>query len=259
MTTDAAGGAGPHGSAVSVPVIELRGVARVFDGPSPTRALWPTNLTVHAGDFVAVSGPSGSGKSTLLSIVGLLDRPTEGTYQLAGANTADLQDADETALRGQSIGFVFQSFHLLGYRSAVENVALSSLYRHTRKRQREQAAINALVRVGLEHRLRASPATMSGGERQRVAIARAIVNRPALLLCDEPTGNLDSRNTEQILTLLDDLNRDDGLTIMVVTHEPEVAAHATRQLVMTDGTMAELPNTVNSLYTNGPFPIDGHR
>lgn len=234
---------------LSVPAVELLGVGRVFDGLSPTRALWPTNLIVHSGDFVAVSGPSGSGKSTLLSIVGLLDRPSEGSYRLAGADTGNLRDTDVTALRGQLIGFVFQSFHLLSYRSAVENVALSSLYRRTRKREREQAAIDALVRVGLEHRLWASPATMSGGERQRVAIARAIVNRPALLLCDEPTGNLDSHNTEQILHLLDDLNRDDRLTIMVVTHEPEVAAHATRHLVMTDGTMAEIPNNTNSRYT----------
>jgi putative ABC transport system ATP-binding protein len=252
MTTTTTDEAESPESRLTVPAVVLSGVGRVFEGLSPTRALWPTDLIVDSADFVAVSGPSGSGKSTLLSIVGLLDQPTEGSYWLAGADTGNLRDADQTALRGQLIGFVFQSFHLIGYRSAVENVALSSLYRHTRKRQREQAAIEALVRVGLEHRLWASPATMSGGERQRVAIARAIVNRPALLLCDEPTGNLDSRNTEQILHLLDCLNRDDGLTIMVVTHEPEVAAHATRHLVMTDGTMAEIPNTPHSIYTTRP-------
>lgn len=221
-------------------VVQLEGVGRLFDGVVPTRALQPTNLTVAAGDFVAISGASGSGKSTLLSILGLLDLPSEGTYRLAGCDVAGLRDSDITALRGQLIGFVFQSFHLLNYRSAIENVGLSSLYRHTRRKQRETAAIDALVRVGLQHRLDATPATMSGGERQRVAIARAIVNRPALLLCDEPTGNLDSVNTEQVLTLLDDLNRADGLTIIVVTHDPNVAGHANRQIVMSDGSSREV-------------------
>ena len=223
-------------------VVQLEGVGRLFDGVVPTRALQPTNLTVAAGDFVAISGASGSGKSTLLSILGLLDLPSEGTYRLAGCDVAGLRDSDITALRGQLIGFVFQSFHLLNYRSAIENVGLSSLYRHTRRKQRETAAIDALVRVGLQHRLDATPATMSGGERQRVAIARAIVNRPALLLCDEPTGNLDSVNTEQVLTLLDDLNRADGLTIIVVTHDPNVAGHANRQIVMSDGSSREVSN-----------------
>ena len=221
-------------------VVQLEGVGRLFDGVVPTRALQPTNLTVAAGDFVAISGASGSGKSTLLSILGLLDLPSEGTYRLAGCDVAGLRDSDITALRGQLIGFVFQSFHLLNYRSAIENVGLSSLYRHTRRKQRETAAIDALVRVGLQHRLDATPSTMSGGERQRVAIARAIVNRPALLLCDEPTGNLDSVNTEQVLTLLDDLNRADGLTIIVVTHDPNVAGHANRQIVMSDGSSREV-------------------
>ena len=205
----------------------------------PTRALCPTDLAVWAGDFVAVSGASGSGKSTLLSILGLLDTASEGTYRLAGCDVAGLRDVDRTALRGQLIGFVFQSFHLLSYRSAVENVALSSLYRRTRRRDREVAAVGALTRVGLGHRLWATPATLSGGERQRVAIARAIVNRPAVLLCDEPTGNLDSLNTAQILSLLDDLNHVDGLTILVVTHDPVVAAHADRHLLMVDGTTTE--------------------
>ena len=227
-------------SPVRETVVQLDGVGRLFEGVVPTRALQPTNLTVTAGDFVAISGASGSGKSTLLSILGLLDLPSEGTYRLAGCDVSGLRDSDITALRGQLIGFVFQSFHLLNYRSAIENVGLSSLYRHTRRKQRETAAIDALVRVGLQHRLDATPATMSGGERQRVAIARAIVNRPALLLCDEPTGNLDSVNTEQVLTLLDDLNRADGLTIIVVTHDPNVAGHANRQIVMSDGSSREV-------------------
>jgi putative ABC transport system ATP-binding protein len=221
------------------PVVELHGVGRLFEGPSPTRALAGTDLTVLRGEFVAISGSSGSGKSTLLSILGLLDTASEGSYRLAGCDVSQLRDVDRTALRGQLIGFVFQSFHLLAYRTAVENVALSSLYQRTRRKDRETAAIDALVRVGLSHRLWATPATMSGGERQRVAIARAIVNRPALLLCDEPTGNLDSINTTQVLSLLDDLNRIDGLTIVIVTHDPDVAAHAGRRIIMTDGVATE--------------------
>jgi putative ABC transport system ATP-binding protein len=217
------------------PVVELKGVGRLFNGASPTRALQATDLTVQPGDFVAVSGPSGSGKSTLLSILGLLDTASEGTYLLSGCDVSTLRDVELTALRGQLIGFVFQSFHLLSYRSAVENVALSSLYRHTRRTDRDTAAIQALTRVGLGHRLWATPATLSGGERQRVAIARAIVNRPALLLCDEPTGNLDSINTAQVLSLLDDLNHIDGLTIIIVTHDPDVAVHAGRHITMSDG------------------------
>ena len=221
------------------PFIELVGVGRVFDGDSPTRALHPTNLVIRDGDFVAITGTSGSGKSTLLSILGLLDRQSEGLYRLAGWDVRALADVDRTALRGHVLGFVFQSFHLLSYRSAVENVGLSSLYRHTRRRDREQAAIAALVRVGLGHRLWATPATMSGGERQRVAIARAIVNRPAVLLCDEPTGNLDSVNTGQVLTLLDNLNKVDGLTIVIVTHDPSVASLAARHIIMNDGVAVE--------------------
>jgi putative ABC transport system ATP-binding protein len=156
-------------------VVELRGVGRLFDGGSPTRALQPTDLTVRTGEFIAISGPSGSGKSTLLSILGLLDTPTEGTYHLAGCDTSQLTDIDLTAIRGQLIGFVFQSFHLMSYRTTIDNVAMSSLYQRTRRKHREAAAIDALTRVGLGHRLHATPATLSGGERQRVAIARAIV------------------------------------------------------------------------------------
>lgn len=224
-------------------VVVLEGVGRVYDGPTPTRALQPTDLTVHHGDYLAVTGPSGSGKSTLLNLLGLLDVPSEGRYLLAGSDVSTLRDRDRTAVRGQLIGFVFQAFHLLNYRTAVDNVTLAALYQHQARRQREQAAIAALERVGLGHRLWANPTTLSGGERQRVAIARAIVNRPRLLLCDEPTGNLDTATTASVLELLDDLHTNDGLTVVVITHDPTVAARARRHVVITDGTLTE-PATV---------------
>ena len=230
--------------------VELAGVGRTFPGSPPTHALRPTDLAIAAGDFVSISGPSGSGKSTLLAILGLLDSPTEGSYRLAGIDTVHLRDRDRTAMRGQLIGFVFQSFHLLAYRSAVENVAMANLYQRRRRLDRERDARDALRRVGLGHRLGATPATMSGGERQRVAVARAIINRPALLLCDEPTGNLDSRNTDHVLALLDDLNATDGLTVVVVTHDREVAARARRHLMITDGETTEV-DAAEALATTG--------
>ena len=187
-------------------VIELRGAARTYPGPPPVPALRPADLVIGAGDYVAVTGPSGSGKSTLLHLLGLLDAPTQGSYLLDGLDTSALGDRDRSALRGSRIGFVFQSFHLLPYRTALENVLLAQLYNQTPRGGRVRAAVDALDAVGLGHRLDALPTTLSGGEGQRVAIARALVNRPSLLLCDEPTGNLDSRNAAAIMDLLDQLN-----------------------------------------------------
>ena len=222
---------------MTAPVIELRGLARTYPGPPPVPALRPADLVIEAGDYVAVTGPSGSGKSTLLHLLGLLDSPTAGSYLLDGLDTSALNDRDRSALRGRRIGFVFQAFHLLPYRTALENVLLAALYNRTPRGARLQAAADALAAVALEHRLDALPTTLSGGECQRVAIARALVNRPSLLLCDEPTGNLDSRNAATLMSLLDQLNGS-GFTIVVITHDPGVASHAGRRITISDGVMA---------------------
>jgi putative ABC transport system ATP-binding protein len=223
---------------MSVPVIELRGVSRTYPGPPPVGALRPADLAIETGDYVAVTGPSGSGKSTLLHLLGLLDTPTGGSYVLDGLDTSALGDEDRSALRGRRIGVVFQAFHLLPYRTAVENVLLAQLYNQTPRGTRLQAATAALDAVGLSHRLNALPVTLSGGECQRVAIARALVNSPALVLCDEPTGNLDSVNAAALMGLLDELNAA-GYTIVVITHDPLVAGHARRTISISDGVLTE--------------------
>jgi len=223
---------------MTAPVIELRGLARTYPGSPPVHALRPADLVIEAGDYVAVTGPSGSGKSTLLHLLGLLDTPTAGSYLLDGLDTSALSDRDRSALRGRRIGIVFQAFHLLPYRTALENVLLAELYNQTPRSARLQAAAGALGEVGLGHRLDALPTTLSGGECQRVAIARALVNRPSLVLCDEPTGNLDSRNAAALMELLDQLNAD-GLTIVVITHDAGVAAHAGRTVAISDGSLSE--------------------
>ncbi len=223
---------------MTAPVIELRGLERTYPGPPPVHALRAADLVIDGADYVAVTGPSGSGKSTLLHLLGLLDAPTEGSYLLDGLDTSALTDRDRSALRGQRIGVVFQAFHLLPYRTALENVLLAQLYNQTPRAARQQAATGALEAVGLGHRADALPTTMSGGERQRVAIARALVNRPALVLCDEPTGNLDSANAAAVMELLDELNAV-GYTIVVITHDPTVAAHARRTIAISDGVLSE--------------------
>ena len=195
------------------------------------------DLRVEAGEYVSIVGPSGSGKSTLLHILGLLDRPSRGTYLLDGYDVDTLDDGARTALRGQRIGFVFQAFHLLAHRSVTENVMVAELYNRIPRRERKDRAVRALVRVGLGHRLDFAPLTLSGGERQRVAIARALVAGPSLLLCDEPTGNLDTATGHSILELFDDLNRA-GLSIVVITHDPDVSARAESGYRMLDGVLA---------------------
>jgi putative ABC transport system ATP-binding protein len=224
---------------MSTPVIELRGLARTYPGPPPVPALRPADLAIEAGDYVAVTGASGSGKSTLLHLLGLLDSPTAGSYLLDGVDTGELGDRDRSALRGSRIGFVFQAFHLLPYRTALENVLLAQMYNQTPRTARVRAAVDALDAVRLGHRLDALPTTLSGGECQRVAIARALVNRPSLLLCDEPTGNLDSRNATALMDLLDQLNGA-GFTIVVITHDASVAAHAGRTVAISDGVLSEV-------------------
>ncbi|WP_431898876.1 ABC transporter ATP-binding protein [Nonomuraea sp. bgisy101] len=223
---------------MSEPVIELTAVSREFPTDPPVCALAEVDLRVDPGDYVAIIGPSGSGKSTLLNILGLLDRPTSGSYRLDGVETTTLRDGARTRLRGTRIGFVFQSFHLLSHRTVVENVMLAEVYgKHPRADRRARAEL-ALDQVGMSHRVGFVPDRLSGGERQRVAIARALMARPALLLCDEPTGNLDSRNTEAILDLFDGL-RADGLTVLVITHEDEVSARAERRVRIGDGVLTE--------------------
>jgi putative ABC transport system ATP-binding protein len=224
---------------MGAPVIDLVGVSRVFPGEIPVAAVRPMSLSISSGDHIAITGPSGSGKSTLLNLLGLLDRPTTGQLFVDGVDVARLPDRLLSAVRGQLIGFVFQSFHLLPNRSVLENVMLSSLYRSGVRSRRRAVAAEVVDRVGLGHRLHAFPSTLSGGERQRVAIARAVANRPRVVLCDEPTGNLDSAMTGQILDLLDELHRD-GITLITVTHDSHVAARAPRQLHMSDGSLVEV-------------------
>ncbi|MFC8200186.1 ABC transporter ATP-binding protein [Streptomyces sp. NPDC057298] len=220
------------------PVIEFRGTGLTYPGPPPVPALRPCDLVIRQGEYVTIVGPSGSGKSTFLNIAGLLDAPTEGQYLLDGIDTGPLADADRTGLRGRRIGFVFQSFHLLSHRSALENVELAMVYNGGARRGRRERAREALVRVGLEHRTDALPTRLSGGERQRVAIARALVARPSLLLCDEPTGNLDTHTAESVLGLLDELHQD-GITLLVITHAPDVAARGRRTITIRDGVLSE--------------------
>jgi putative ABC transport system ATP-binding protein len=221
------------------PAAELVDVGRTFAGTPPVVAVRPASLVIAPGDYVAITGRSGSGKSTLLHLLGLLDRPSAGTYRLGGTDVTRLSDAERTALRGQRIGFVFQAFHLMPHRSAVENVMLALLYRRCARRERYARACAALSEMGLAHRLDALPTTLSGGERQRVAIARAVVTEPTLLLADEPTGNLDSATAESVLATFDALSAR-GYTVVVVTHDPYVAGHARRRLEMHDGTLSEV-------------------
>ena len=222
-----------------VPVVELMGVSREYPGPPLVHAVRGVDLVIRRGDYLSIAGPSGSGKSTLLHVMGLLDRPTAGTYRLDGVDTQAMPERERAAWRGRRIGFVFQAFHLLGRRSVAENVELAMVYTGVTRRRRAERALAALDRVGLGHRVAFSPATLSGGERQRVAIARALVGGPSLLLADEPTGNLDSATAAAILDLFDDLHRD-GLTLAVVTHDEAVSRRAQRRVRTVDGSVREV-------------------
>ena len=196
------------------------------------------SLTVEEGEYVAIMGPSGSGKTTLMNIIGCLDRPTSGTYELAGENVLKLKDRELSDLRLKSIGFVFQSFQLMPRESAVENVALPLSYAGVRKKERRSRATKALERVGLGDRVNFRPTQLSGGQKQRVAIARAMVNHPKILLADDPTGALDSKSGEQIMELFDSLN-EEGVTIVMITHDPKIAAKAKRIVRIIDGEIYE--------------------
>ena len=228
------GAAPPESTPDPPPVIDLRGVTRSFPGDPPVIALHPTDLVVGKGEYLSIVGPSGSGKSTLLNLLGLLDRPTGGEYFLDGEPSHSVNERRRTALRAGRIGFVFQAFHLLPHRTVLENVMLAAIYAGVPREQRVDRAVAALTRVHLEHRLNFRPTTLSGGERQRVAVARAVATAPSLLLADEPTGNLDSHTTGEVLDLFDELHAD-GLTLAVITHDDDVAARAARSVRITDG------------------------
>ena len=217
------------------PVVETRDLEKVYRmGDVEVRALRGVSLAIAPGEFVAVMGASGSGKSTLMNLIGCLDRPTRGTYLLNGRDVGKLSRDQLARVRGQQIGFVFQGFNLLPRTSALENVELPLLYQGVTSRERHQRAGEALSRVGLGDRLDHTPAQLSGGQQQRVAIARALVNRPTLLLADEPTGNLDSRTSLEVMGIFQELN-EQGLTVLLVTHEPEIAEHARRVVTFKDG------------------------
>jgi putative ABC transport system ATP-binding protein len=217
-------------------LIECENIWKIYRlGDVEVQALRGLTLTIEQGEFVAIMGPSGSGKSTLMNILGCLDQPTKGHYRLNGIEVGDLKPDQLTEIRNQQVGFVFQSFNLIPRTSALENAQLPLFYRGlSLKEQRAQAAA-ALVRVGLQGREHHHPTQLSGGQQQRVAIARALVTSPSLLLADEPTGNLDTRSSQEIMKILETLNRDEGITIILVTHEVDVAAYAAREIVIKDG------------------------
>jgi putative ABC transport system ATP-binding protein len=217
------------------PVILTSGLSKVYGGVEPIHALRPLDITVERGEFVAIMGASGSGKSTLMNLIGCLDTPTTGSYRLDGAEVGGLTRDERADLRNSKLGFVFQGFNLLPRTSALDNVLLPLLYdRAGRIPNPEQRAVEALERVGLSHRLDHEPNELSGGQQQRVAIARALVNDPALVLADEPTGNLDTRTTMEVMTLFQALN-EAGITLLMVTHEHDVAAYTRRVIELRDG------------------------
>jgi putative ABC transport system ATP-binding protein len=217
------------------PVIRLEHIFKTYGmGDTEVRALNDVNLIVNTGEYCSIMGPSGSGKSTAMNVIGCLDRPTSGSYYLDGVDVAGLADTELAHVRNRKLGFVFQQFHLLPQLSAVENVMLPMVYAGVSNQERRDRAVEALTRVGLANRLNNRPNQLSGGQQQRVAIARAIVNRPVLLLADEPTGALDSQTTQEVLNIFTELNAS-GITVVMVTHEPEVARQTQRIVWFRDG------------------------
>jgi len=223
----------------ALPLIRLENLSKVFyTDEVETHALAGIHLEIQKGDYVAIAGPSGCGKSTLLSILGLLDSPTDGLYQLNGKAVQDLDLAQRARIRNREIGFIFQSFNLIGDLTVFENVELPLTYRGMRAAERRDRSQKALERVGMGHRAKHLPSQLSGGQQQRVAVARALVGEPSILLADEPTGNLDSRNGDAVMELLRDLHRN-GSTICMVTHDPRFARHADRTVHLFDGRVVD--------------------
>ncbi|MDR3119471.1 MAG: ABC transporter ATP-binding protein [Mediterranea sp.] len=217
-------------------MIKLNSVSKIYrTSEIETMALENVNLTVGCGEFLSIMGPSGCGKSTLLNIIGLLDNPTTGTIEINGTDVGHMKDSRLAAFRNETLGFVFQSFHLIGSLNVIDNVELPLLYRGTGSTKRKRLAREMLERVGLSHRMKHFPSQLSGGQCQRVAIARAIVGNPQILLADEPTGNLDSRMGAEVMELLHRLNKEDGRTIVMVTHNEEQARQTSRTIRFFDG------------------------
>jgi putative ABC transport system ATP-binding protein len=220
-------------------LIRMENITKVFyTDEVETHALSGVHLEIRKGEYVSIAGPSGSGKSTLLALIGLLDSPSDGSYILNGQPVANLDSSQRSRIRNREIGFIFQSFNLIGDLTVYENVELPLTYRGMASSERKQRVLTALERVGMSHRIKHYPSQLSGGQQQRVAVARALGGSPSILLADEPTGNLDSRNAEAVMDLLRDLHRE-GATICMVTHDPRFARHAERQIHLFDGRVVE--------------------
>ncbi|WP_432498024.1 ABC transporter ATP-binding protein [Kineococcus auxinigenes] len=242
------------------PAVEAVDVTRSYSfGEGEVQALRGVSFTIAHGEYAAIVGPSGSGKSTLMHLLGCLDRPTSGTLRVGGRDLRELSDTDLAELRNRHIGFVFQAFQLLPRSSAVDNVALPLLYRGVKAAERRELAAQALRSVNLGHRLSHRPTQMSGGEQQRVAIARALVGEPRILLADEPTGNLDTRNGAEVMRILEELNTERGVAVVLVTHDDEVASRARRQVRVRDGLVESDSAAASSSVSSTTGPAAGER